>query len=101
MKRIAVFAALALLLLLGAAGAYGPLIIANNPGVLSALDAGSGRVRWRYNARRCTAASPAVAKRTVYETFLNRPPCNAQGSDLDGQIVALDTSTGKVRWRHT
>jgi outer membrane protein assembly factor BamB len=81
--------------------AYGRLFVANNPGVLYALDAGSGRVRWRYNARRCTAASPAVAKRIVYETFLNRPPCNAEGSDLDGQIVALDTSTGKVRWRRT
>ena len=32
--------------------------------------------------------------------FLNRPPCNAQAaSRADGEVVALDAGTGKVRWR--
>ena len=50
-------------------------------------------------AHRCTAASPAVDDHTVYMTFLNKPPCNASRSGLDGQVVALNADTGKVRWR--
>ena len=32
-------------------------------------------------------------------TFLNKPPCNATRSGLDGEVVALNADTGKVRWR--
>jgi outer membrane protein assembly factor BamB len=80
---------------------YGKLYIANNPGVLFAVDARTGRERWRYDSGRCTAASPAVAKGTVYQVFLNRPPCNAEGSSLDGEVVALYARGGHVRWRRT
>ena len=34
-------------------------------------------------------------------SFLNKPPCNATRSGLDGQVVALNADTGKVRWRVT
>src|SRR4051812_8544281 len=53
--------------------AYGRLYFANNPGLLVALDEKTHRVKWRYRAHRCTAASPAVANGIVYETFLNTP----------------------------
>ena len=43
--------------------------------------------------------TPAVQGHTVYATFLNRPPCNATGGD--GELIALATGTGKVRWRKT
>jgi outer membrane protein assembly factor BamB len=81
--------------------AYGKLYIANNSGVLFAIEARTGNEKWHYDARRCTAASPAVAKRLVYQVFLNRPPCNAQGSSLDGEVVAFLARGGKVRWRRT
>ena len=81
--------------------AYGKLYIANNAGILFALEARTGRERWTYDSRRCTAASPAVADGIVYEVFLNHPPCNAQGSDIDGQIVALHARGGRVKWRKT
>jgi outer membrane protein assembly factor BamB len=81
--------------------AYGKLYLANNSGVLFAIDARTGRERWRYDSRRCTAASPAVAKGLVYEVFLNRPPCNAEGSSLDGEVVAFYARGGRVRWRRT
>jgi len=81
--------------------AYGKLYIANNLGVLFAIEARTGNEKWHYDARRCTAASPAVAKRLVYQVFLNRPPCNAQGSSLDGEVVAFLARGGKVRWRRT
>ncbi len=32
-------------------------------------------------------------------TFLNKPPCNASRSGLDGVTIAMDADSGKVRWR--
>jgi outer membrane protein assembly factor BamB len=90
-----------------AAVAYGRAYIANNPGTLFAVQAATGRTSWRYASGRCTAASPAVSDELVYMAFLNRPrrgddPCNASPGTpgLDGEVVALDARTGKLRWRH-
>ena len=79
--------------------AYGKLYFANSKGVLFAVDIAKVRTVWAYRARRCTAASPAVDNHTVYMTFLNKPPCNATRSGLDGEVVALNADTGKIRWR--
>jgi outer membrane protein assembly factor BamB len=86
--------------------AYGRAYIANNPGTLFAVQAATGRTSWRYDSGRCTAASPAVANGTVYMAFLNRrrkgtEACNASPGTrgLDGEVVALDARTGKLRWR--
>src|SRR6185437_7204915 len=43
--------------------------------------------------------SPAVDNHTVYMAFMNKPPCNATRSGLDGEVVALNADTGKIRWR--
>jgi outer membrane protein assembly factor BamB len=79
--------------------AYGRLYFANAKGVLFALATKNVKVRWAYRAHRCTAASPAVDNHTVYMTFLNKPPCNATRSGLDGEVVAINADTGKLRWR--
>jgi outer membrane protein assembly factor BamB len=79
--------------------AYGRLYFANSKGVLFAVDIKRVKARWTYRTGRCTAATPAVDNRTVYMTFLNKPPCNATRSGLDGEVVALHADTGKVRWR--
>jgi outer membrane protein assembly factor BamB len=83
--------------------AYGRAYIANNPGVVYAVQAATGRVSWRFRSGRCTAASPAVADGVVFMTFLNlhRTGCNASPgtSGLNGEVVALDARTGKLRWR--
>jgi outer membrane protein assembly factor BamB len=81
--------------------AYGKLYIENNVGVLFAIEARTGNEKWRYNARRCAAASPAVSNGLVFAAFLNRPPCNAQGSNLDGRLVALHARGGRIKWRRT
>jgi outer membrane protein assembly factor BamB len=81
--------------------AYGKLYIVNNVGVVFAIEARTGNLKWKYDSGRCTAASPAVAKRLLYAVFLNKPPCNAQGSNLDGEIAAFHAIGGKVRWRRT
>ena len=79
---------------------YGKLYFTNNAGTLFAVEARTGRVKWRYEAHRCTAASPAVAGGLVYAAFLNRgPPCNVQASQVDGELVALRARGGHVRWR--
>jgi outer membrane protein assembly factor BamB len=87
--------------------AYGRAYVANNPGILFAVQVATGRTSWRYVSGRCTAASPAVADELVYIAFLNRrrkgsTPCNAKPGTpgLDGEVVALDARTGKLRWRH-
>lgn len=79
--------------------AYGRLYFANNAGVLYAISTKTGRRAWTFDSHRCQAMSPAVDRRTVYATFLNRPPCNASGGGLDGELVALWAGSGKVRWR--
>ena len=81
--------------------AYGRLYFANNDGVLYAIGARNGRRAWSWDSHRCQAMSPAVDGHTVYATFLNNPPCNATGDDLDGELVALSVGTGKIRWRKT
>ncbi len=80
---------------------YGRLFFANNDGELFAIAAATGRLAWSYAAHRCQAMSPAVNAGTVYATFLNRPPCNATGGSLDGELVALGARSGKVLWSRT
>jgi outer membrane protein assembly factor BamB len=79
--------------------AYGRLYFANADGTLFAVDTKRVKARWTYRTHRCTAATPAVDNHTVFMTFLNKPPCNATRSGLDGVVVALNADTGKVRWR--
>jgi outer membrane protein assembly factor BamB len=81
--------------------AYSLLFFANGKGTLYAVRSGRGLLVWSYRTGRCTAASPAVDGRTVYMTFMNKPPCNTTRSGIDGLLVALDAFTGKVRWRRT
>ncbi len=79
--------------------AHGRLYVANNGGVLFAVNAATGRLAWKHESGRCVAASPAVTRDTVYLAFLNKPPCNATGRRLDGEVVAFSAGFGKVRWR--
>jgi len=80
---------------------YGNLYFANSLGSLFAVKITRVRAEWVYRTGRCTAASPAVADHIVYMAFLNKPPCNATRSGLNGEVVALDAETGKVRWKVT
>ena len=82
--------------------AYNRLYFTNNSGVLFAINARTGKRAWRFRSGRCVASSPAVADHTVFQTFLNRPPCNREPDErLTGQVVAFATGFGKVRWRRT
>ena len=75
--------------------AYGKLYFANADGVLFAVDISKVKTVWAYRARRCTAATPAIDGHSIYMTFLNKPPCNASRSGIDGQVVALERRHGQ------
>jgi outer membrane protein assembly factor BamB len=81
--------------------AYGRLYFANNSGVMFAINAKTGKRAWKLPIGRCVAASPAVADHTVYQAFLNRPPCNskAKPGQLEGEVIAFASGFGKIRWR--
>ncbi|HEX3455250.1 MAG TPA: PQQ-binding-like beta-propeller repeat protein [Gaiellaceae bacterium] len=80
---------------------YGTLYFANNTGTMFAVHAGSGKVAWHFVSGRCVAASPALDHGVAYEAFLNKPPCNSSSSNIDGELIAFDAKTGKIRWRQT
>ena len=81
--------------------AYGRLYFTNNSGVMFAVNAKTGKRAWKKRIGRCVAASPAVAEHTVYQVFLNRPPCNsdAKPGRLEGEVIAFASGFGKIRWR--
>jgi outer membrane protein assembly factor BamB len=81
--------------------AYGRLYLPTFDGRFYALDSRTGKAIWRFDSGRCSWASPAVAHGVVFETFLNRrSDCDHQHAPLDGEVVAFDATTGKVRWLH-
>jgi outer membrane protein assembly factor BamB len=81
--------------------AYGRLFFANNEGVMFAVGARNGRKAWSYISHRCVAASPAVDRHVVFESFMNAPPCNRKPSPkLTGEVVAFAVGTGRIIWRH-
>lgn len=81
--------------------AYGRLYLTNLRGTTFAIDTETGKPVWRRDENRCAASTPAVADRLVVQAFLNQRPCNSGRSpnELEGQIVAYDADTGRVRWR--
>ena len=80
--------------------AYHRLFFSNNEGVLFAIGARNGLRAWNYVSHRCVAASPAVDRDLVYETFLNAPPCNRVPSgSLTGELIAFNVGSGRVVWR--
>jgi len=81
--------------------AYGRLYFTNNSGVMFAVNAKTGKRAWKRPIGRCVAASPAVAGGTVYQSFLNRPPCNSKAKPgrLEGEVIAFAAGFGKIRWR--
>ncbi|HEY8028020.1 MAG TPA: PQQ-binding-like beta-propeller repeat protein [Gaiellaceae bacterium] len=84
---------------------YNRLFFSTNKGTFTAVSEKTGKYAWKYRAHRCVAASAAIgphAHGTVYEAFLNHPPCNAQngGHGADGEIIAFAVGHGKIHWQH-
>ena len=81
--------------------AFGRLYFSNNSGVVFAVNAKTGKRAWKFESGRCVAASPAVSGTTVFQAFLNKPPCNSERNPgrLEGEVIAFAAGFGKVRWR--
>lgn len=82
------------------------LYFSTNAGSLTAISATTGKRAWIYHAHRCVAATPAIglhAHGTVYETFLNQPPCNvvSGGHGRQGKLIAFSAGHGQVRWQQS
>src|SRR5437870_5834804 len=83
---------------------YGRLYFSTNSGWLTAVNAKTGKRAWLYRSGRCVAASPAVGTYkhgTVYAVFLNKPPCNAAGTNGTGKVIAFAAGFGRLRWSKT
>jgi len=80
---------------------YGRLYFTNNSGVLFAVNAKTGKRAWRFKSGRCVASTPAVADHTVFQAFLNKPPCNSERKPgrLEGEVIAFASGFGRIRWR--
>src|SRR4029078_8394248 len=72
-----------------------------NSGVMFAVNAKTGKRAWKKPVGRCVAATPAVGEHTVFQAFMNRPPCKnkAKPRRLEGEVIAFATGFGKIRWR--
>ena len=77
--------------------AYGRLYVANIHGKFVALDVKSGKIDWQRDFDTCTASSPAVRGRFVYQGLMNA--CSESHDNATGYLVALDALTGRIRWR--
>jgi outer membrane protein assembly factor BamB len=82
--------------------AFHRLYLADAAGDVVAISAKTGARAWTFRTDHCTAASPAIGTYhhgTLYETFLARRPCTG-GETTGGEVVAIATGNGKLRWRH-
>jgi outer membrane protein assembly factor BamB len=79
--------------------AYGRLYVENLRGKVFAINGRTGKVAWRKDLGRCTAASPAVGGGIVYVPLMDPYPCDPPDRSAPGFIVALDADTGKELWR--
>jgi outer membrane protein assembly factor BamB len=75
---------------------YGRVFLTTFAGRLTALDAVSGKVAWRYRSGRCGWASPALAAHIVYETFIGSGECGSRASG--GEVAAFAAATGRRLW---
>jgi outer membrane protein assembly factor BamB len=68
--------------------AGGVVLFGSGDGILYAVDARSGRERWRYATEGVIRSSPAVADGVVYV------------GSADGSLHAVDLPTGEGRWKY-
>jgi outer membrane protein assembly factor BamB len=68
-------------------------------GVIEALDAATGRLRWRRELGTELNGAPVVDGATVYVSASVLHAENQQAPTESGLVAALDTQTGAVRWQ--
>jgi eukaryotic-like serine/threonine-protein kinase len=64
------------------------VVVGGGDGVVYALDAKSGRQRWRFRTEGRVRSSPAISQGVVY------------AASFDGSLYAIDLNTGSLKWRY-
>ena len=80
--------------------AYGRLYFAQQRGRFFAIHHRTGKVVWQRRFNHCSAASPTIAYRVVYHSWMQPLPCNRFPRNQPGQVVAMAARTGKIVWRY-
>jgi outer membrane protein assembly factor BamB len=79
---------------------YGRLYLAQQRGRFYAVHHRTGKIVWQRRTGHCSAASPTVAYRVVYHTWMQRVPCARYPRSQAGMITAMAARTGKIIWRY-
>ena len=78
--------------------ASGRLFYQKNNGEIYSISAATGRVRWRRHIGGLSASAPAVGGGKVYAVVNKGSASGGIAGAGRGRLVALDASTGQVRW---
>jgi outer membrane protein assembly factor BamB len=78
---------------------YDTVFLAQQKGEFFALNAKTGRVRWRKSLGRCAASSPTIGKGVVYQSYMHPVQCLQDQAGANGFVVAWDAKTGREKWR--
>jgi outer membrane protein assembly factor BamB len=74
------------------------VFLAQQKGLFFAIDGKTGKVRWKRDFKRCAASSPTIARRTVYQAYMDFVDCPQGRSGASGFVIAMNYKTGKRRW---
>jgi outer membrane protein assembly factor BamB len=78
---------------------YGSVYLAQQKGLFFALDADTGKVRWKHRMGRCAAASPTIGKGVIYQSYMHPVACLQDQPGANGFLVAWDADHGRELWR--
>ncbi len=76
---------------------YGTVYVSQLRGVFYAVDAATGKKRWTRRFPYCSAASAALARGLVIESFIPRP-CSHGPRGVPGLVIAMRAGDGKTVW---
>ncbi len=77
---------------------YGRVYLAQQKGLFFAVDAKSGKVRWKRDFKRCAASSPTIGSGTVYQGYMDFVNCPQARPGATGFLIAMSAKTGRRRW---
>lgn len=77
---------------------YGRVYQAQQKGLFFAIDAKTGKLRWKRSFKRCAASSPAIGRNTIYQGYMDFVPCPEGRAGATGFLIAMNAKTGKRRW---
>jgi outer membrane protein assembly factor BamB len=79
--------------------AYGHVYLAQQKGLFFAINAKSGKVRWRKSLNRCSASSPTIRDHVVYQAWMDFVNCPQGRPGANGYVIAWNADTGHRIWK--